>query len=241
MPRFFFPYPLSVGALVELPEHVTRHIQVLRLTAGDAITLFNGEGGEYTAILSTIEKRRATAEVKTFTPREVELPYAITLAQALPEASKIEWIIEKAVELGVSGFQPLMAQRCVTRLSAERAEKKRAHWHGIVAAASEQSGRNRLMSITETADFKPWITQHDLHHRILLTPRADQSLAQWAHHHPAQAMTLIVGPEGGFTDAEESLARDNGTLLLTMGARVLRTETAGMAALAVINGAWGEL
>jgi 16S rRNA (uracil1498-N3)-methyltransferase len=216
MPRFFCSQALSVGALVPLEEHIARHIQVLRLDAGDAITLFNGEGGEYAATLACVEKKRASAEVKAFTQREIEKPYAITLAQALPEASKIEWIIEKAVELGASGFQPLMAQRCVTRLSGERAEKKRAHWQGIVTAASEQSGRNRLMSIAETAEFKQWIVQHDLHRRILLTPRADQSLSEWARHQPAQAVTLIIGPEGGFTDSEEQAARSNDVLMLSM-------------------------
>ena len=121
MPRFFCPQPLAIGAIVPLPEAVAHHVQVLRLAQGELITLFNGEGGEYTASLSEIGRRSASAEVKAHTPREIELPFAVTLAQALPEGSKMDWIIEKAIELGVSGFQPLAAQRCVVRLSAERA------------------------------------------------------------------------------------------------------------------------
>jgi len=241
MPRFYCPQPLAIGALVTLPDHVAHHVQVVRLSTGDHITLFNGEGGEYTATITTIEKKRVTAEIKLFEPREVELPYAVTLAQALPEASKMDWIIEKAVELGVHSIQPLAAQRCVVRLSAERAEKKMQHWQGVVVAASEQSGRNRLATLAEPVDFKQWIQQKDLHVRILLSPRAEQSLSDWARHHPPQSVALMMGPEGGFTDKEEEMALAQGVLMLAMGPRVLRTETAGLAALAALNAVWGEM
>ncbi|MFJ3056927.1 16S rRNA (uracil(1498)-N(3))-methyltransferase [Herbaspirillum sp. NPDC087042] len=241
MPRFFLPQALSIGSALPLPDQITHHIQVLRLQPGDAITLFNGEGGEYTATLSTIEKKRAHAEVKTFSPREAELPYALTLAQALPEASKMDWIVEKAVELGATALQPLAAQRCVVRLSGERAEKKQAHWQGIIHSAAEQCGRNRLPHLGELADFKRWIGQSDLHRRILLSPRGEEPLSGWARHHPPQAVTLMVGPEGGFSEEEEDLACAQGALMLSMGSRVLRTETAGLAALAALNAVWGEL
>ncbi len=241
MPRFYCAQPLSIGGVVEFPDQVARHIQVLRLAPGDFVTLFNGEGGEYTATISSVGKKTVTAEVKTFSPREAELPYAITLAQALPEASKMDWIIEKAIELGVSVVQPLAAQRCVVKLSSERAAKKSAHWLGIVVAACEQSGRNRLAHLAEPADFNDWIGQHDMHVRIILTPRAEQSLSDWARHHPPQAVTLLVGPEGGFTEKEEDAARAQHVLALSMGTRVLRTETAGLAALAALNAVWGEM
>lgn len=241
MPRFYCAQSLSIGAVIVLPDHVTHHLQVLRLAIGDHITLFNGEGGEYTATLSTIEKKRASAEIKAFSPREAELPHAVTLAQALPEASKMDWIIEKAVELGATAIQPLSAQRCVVKLSAERAAKKMLHWQGIIIAASEQSGRNRLPHMAEPADMNNWIAQHDLHLRILLTPRAEQSLSDWARHHPPQAVALLVGPEGGFTEAEENAARVRGVMALSMGPRVLRTETAGLAALATLNAIWEDM
>jgi 16S rRNA (uracil1498-N3)-methyltransferase len=241
MPRFYCPQPLSLGTIVTLPDHVAHHVQVVRLTVGDRLTLFNGEGGEYTATISTIEKKRVTAEIKLFEPREVELPYAITLAQALPEASKMDWIIEKAVELGVHAIQPLAAQRCVVRLSAERAEKKLQHWQGVIVAASEQSGRNRLTTLAEPVDFNQWAQQQDLHVRIMLSPRAEQSLSDWARHHPPQSVALMVGPEGGFTDKEENLAIAQGVLMLAMGPRVLRTETAGVAAVAALNAVWGAM
>lgn len=241
MPRFYCQDALSVGATITLPDNVAHHVQVLRLKSGDNISLFNGAGGEYIATLALIEKKRVTVEVKTFSPHEVELPYAVTLAQALPEASKMDWIIEKAVELGVAGIQPLAAQRCVVKLAAERAEKKRLHWQGIVVAAAEQSGRNRVPQLAELTDFNSWITQQDLHRRILLSPRAEQSLSEWARHHPPQAVALLIGPEGGFTDAEEDMAQRQGVLALSMGPRVLRTETAGLAALAALNAVWGEM
>lgn len=241
MPRFHCPQALSIGACITLPDHVAHHVQVLRLTPGDLITLFNGEGGEYTASLVAIEKKSVRVELKTFSPREAELPYAITLAQALPESSKMDWIIEKAVELGVLMIQPLASKRCVVKLSAERAAKRHEHWQGIVIAASEQSGRNRLAHLAELSDYSDWIAQQDLHRRILLSPRAEGSLSDWARHHPAQAVTLMIGPEGGFTEQEEIAARNNGVISLAMGSRLLRTETAGLVALSALNAVWGEL
>lgn len=241
MPRFYYPDALSIGTVLALPNNVAHHVQVLRLSLGDNISLFNGTGGEYIATLTLMEKKRVTVEIKAFSPKEVELPYAVTLAQALPEASKMDWIIEKAVELGVAGIQPLAAQRCVVKLAADRAEKKRAHWQGIIVSATEQSGRNRVPHLGELADFNNWITQQDMHRRILLTPRAEQSLSDWARHHPSQAVTLLIGPEGGFTEIEENMAQRQDVLALSMGPRVLRTETAGLAALAALNAVWGEM
>ena len=240
MPRFFYLKPLAIGDVLTLPDPLARHVQVLRLQLATPLTLFNGDGNEYTATIRLLEKKRVEVEVKTCTARSVELPYAITLAQALPEAAKMDWIIEKAVELGVAGIQPLSAQRCVVRLSPERAEKRQAHWQGIIVAASEQSGRNRLAQLGPVGDFGHWIAQQDLHRRILLSPRAEQPLADWARHHPAQAITLLIGPEGGLSDDEERAATAHGAIALSMGPRILRTETAGLAALAMLNGAWGD-
>ena len=241
MARFYFSTPLAIGATINLPEAIAHHVHVLRLPAGESITLFNGEGGEYTATLVSIEKKRASAEIKTFSPREVELPYSVTVAQALPEGSKIDWIIEKAVELGAAAFQPIAAQRCVVRLNAERATKKLEHWRSIAASAAEQSGRNRLLHIAEPVDFNDWIGQQNLHTRIMLSPRAEHSLSEWARHHPAQAVALLIGPEGGFSDQEEHAAITKGVLPLSIGPRILRTETAALAALAALNAVWGEM
>jgi 16S rRNA (uracil1498-N3)-methyltransferase len=241
MPRFFCPVPLALGQTISLPEAIAHHIQVLRLSSGTSIILFNGNGGEYAASLTMIDKRRATATITEFIDREVELAHAITLAQALPEGAKMDWIIEKAVELGAAAVQPLAAQRCVVRLAAERAQKKLQHWQGVAIAAAEQCGRNRVPHIAEIADFASWLAQQDDHPRILLTPRADLRLTEWARQQPPQALTLMIGPEGGFSEQEEAAARRNGAIALSIGARVLRTETAGMAALAALNALWGEM
>jgi 16S rRNA (uracil1498-N3)-methyltransferase len=238
MPRFYCPQPLAAGLTIALPDPVAHHAWVVRLQPGAELTLFNGDGGEYLARLEGVEKKGATAKILAFVERNLELPYEITLAQALPEASKMDWIIEKAVEMGVAAIVPLAAQRCVVRLSGERAEKRQAHWQGVIVAASEQSGRNRLARLGALDSFGGWIGQSDLHKRILLSPRATQPLPEWARHQPPQAVTLLVGPEGGYTVQEEDAAIARGAIALSMGPRILRTETAGIAAVAALNALW---
>jgi 16S rRNA (uracil1498-N3)-methyltransferase len=238
MPRFYCPLPLAAGVTVDLPETVAHHLHVVRQQAGDQLTLFNGEGGQYRATLLDVGKRRASARVETFEAVDVELAYAITLAQALPEASKMDWIIEKAIELGVAAIQPLAAQRCVTRLSGERLDKRHAHWEGIIVAASEQSGRNRLATLAPLADVGKWLAQPQQQPRILLSPRGTETLAAWAGARAAQDVTLMVGPEGGFSKEEEDAAIAAGAIPLTMGPRVLRTETAALAAAATLQAIW---
>lgn len=241
MPRFHCPQPLSVGLTVELPEAVAHHLHVVRLQPGAGLTLFNGEGGQYRATLLETGKRRASATVDAFEAVEAETPYALTLAQGLPEGSKMDWIVEKAVELGVAAIQPLAARRSVVRLAGERAEKRQAHWQGVIVAASEQCGRNRLARLHPLADAQGWLATPGDGLRILLSPRASASLAGWARSTPARDVTLLVGPEGGFSPEEEDAAVAAGALALSMGPRVLRTETAGLAALAVLAGTWDAI
>jgi 16S rRNA (uracil1498-N3)-methyltransferase len=238
MPRFYCPQPLAEGALVDLPEAVAHHLRVLRLQAGDPLILFDGSGGEFLAELVSVDKKSVLARVTAFNLRDIELPYSLALAQALPEASKMDWIIEKAVELGVSAIVPLSAQRSVVRLAGDRADKRQAHWHKVIVAAAEQSGRNRLPALAPLASFKDWVVGGDGGTRILLSPRASQSLAAWARVTAPHFLTLMVGPEGGFSPEEEALALAQGALTLSMGPRVLRTETAGLAALATLNAHW---
>jgi 16S rRNA (uracil1498-N3)-methyltransferase len=238
MPRFYCPQPLAEGCLVDLPEAVAHHLHVVRMQAGDELVLFNGDGGQYRARLVELGKRRATASIGAFESREAELPCALTLAQALPEGTKMDWIVEKAVELGVSRVQPLAAQRSVVRLSGERADKRRAHWQSVAVAASEQCGRNRLAQVEPVLEFERWLAQPDAP-RILFSPRANQSLAEWARARAPQPMTLLIGPEGGLSEQEEQAALAAGAIALSLGPRVLRTETAGLAALAALSALWG--
>ncbi|MGN6390543.1 MAG: 16S rRNA (uracil(1498)-N(3))-methyltransferase [Burkholderiaceae bacterium] len=237
MPRFHVPAPLSAGSSIRLPDTVAHHIQVLRLRAGDAITLFDGTGGSYAATLTTVERRHAEAAIGAFSPDETELPFPVVLAQALPEGAKMDWIVEKAVELGASAITPLSARRCVTRLSDERAEKKLIHWRAIVVAAAEQSGRNRLPPVAVPIAIERWEAPAG-HRALLLSPRGAQSLAGWARARLPEPVALLVGPEGGFAAEEEDAAIARGALPLTMGPRILRTETAGLAALAALAACW---
>ena len=241
MPRFHCPQPLVPGSLVDLPEAVAHHLHVLRHQSGDELVLFNGEGGQARARIVDIGKRRASAEILAIEAVDVELPFRVTLAQGLPEGSKMDWIVEKAVELGAAGIVPLAAQRSVVRLSGDRADKRLAHWQAVVVSASEQCGRNRLADVAPVQEFNRWLGQGADGVRILLSPRADASLAAWARQTPARDVTLLVGPEGGFTDQEEEAARAAGALALSMGPRVLRTETAGLAALAILAAGWGGI
>ncbi len=238
MPRFFCPLPLHTGAQLDLPASTAHHVFVLRLQVDDQIEIFNGEGGSFLARLTTIEKKRASIEITDAQAREAELPFPITLAQALPEGSKMDWIIEKAIELGVQQIQPLAAQRCVVKLNADRAEKKLEHWRAVIIAASEQCGRNRLAQLDAPMEVQKFSATSPLGQRILLSPRATLSLAQWAQQQAPQPVTLLIGPEGGFTDTEEADAVKQGALMLSMGPRILRTETAGLAAISILSAAW---
>lgn len=238
MPRFYCPQSLILDSLYELPSDVAHHVRVRRLASGTSITLFNGTSGEYEATLTTISKSAASVKITQFIPRESELAYRVTLAQALPEAAKMDWIIEKAVELGVADITPLATQRCVVRLSGERADKKREHWQRVAIAASEQCGRNRLAEIAPISMLDTWLNQNPGITRLMLTPRTEISLATWAHQQQPQAVQLLIGPEGGLNEEEERLATTRGVLAVSLGPRILRTETAGLAALATLNAYW---
>jgi 16S rRNA (uracil1498-N3)-methyltransferase len=241
MPRFYCPQPLLPGSVVDLPEAVAHHLHVVRQQSGDELVLFNGAGGQVRARLADIGKRRASAEILAIEAVDVELPFRVTLAQGLPEGSKMDWIVEKAVELGAACVVPLAAQRSVVRLSGDRADKRLAHWQAVVVSASEQCGRNRLADVAPVQDVNRWLAAPGGGTRILLSPRADASLAAWVRATPTQDVTVLVGPEGGFTDQEEDAARAAGALALSMGPRVLRTETAGLAALAILAAGWGGI
>lgn len=238
MTRLFCDFPLAIGENIELPKDAARHIMVLRLSAGDPLTLFNGLGGEYQARITRIDRQRVTTEIVSHSSREAELPYRITLAQGIPEATKMDWIIEKSVELGVSDIIPLAAQRSVVRLNNDRAEKRLSRWQAIAISAAQQCGRNRLPHIASPVGTGEYLRQTTPSPRILFSPRATETLSEWARHQKPQNITLLIGPEGGFSPEEENIAEQQGVTFLSMGPRILRTETAGLAAVAAINALW---
>jgi 16S rRNA (uracil1498-N3)-methyltransferase len=236
-PRFFVEDGLRVGASIVLPEAVAHHAQhALRLRDGVAIALFDGRGGEYAARL--VAGKRASAEIVAFDPVERESPLAITLIQSLASSEKIDWIVEKATELGVARIVLVAAERSVARPDARRFERKLAHWREIAIGACCQCGRNRVPSLIDVAEpAAAFELARDSEARLLLAPGA---AAPMAAHADARSVTIAVGPEGGFTDHEIALAGRAGFVVVCLGPRVLRTETAGTAALAALQTIAGD-
>lgn len=238
--RFYCPLPLQAGRTVTLPPEAAHHaLRVLRLRSGDELVVFDGLGGEYPGrVTETAPMLRLT--LANWREVECEAPLAMTLAQALPSGDKMDWVVQKAVELGVLAIQPLQAKRSVVRLAGERAEKRRGHWQQIAIAACEQSGRNRLPTIGPVLDLPHYLAQPPGENeiRLLLSPQADERLS--ALPQPVGGLTLLIGPEGGLDADEEAAAHSVGFRAVTLGPRVLRSETAGLAAMAAILALWGD-
>ena len=244
MPRFFVDSALRSGELFALPAEVVRHVQVLRLQPGDVIELFDGRGGHYEAALVELGKRDARVSIGAFHDVEHEPPYRIVLAQGVAGGDKMDWLLEKAVELGVASFVPLATARSVVRLTGERATRRHAHWQALAAAACEQCGRNRVPPVAAPAELTSWLDtlpatprEHEL--RLMLTPRARLSFDALPGEPPQGDVTLLIGPEGGLAPEEEAAAAACGFVGLSLGPRILRTETAGIAVLAALAARWG--
>ena len=242
MPRFYCPVPLAAGTRLLLPDALAHHaVRVLRLRDGAAIALFDGTGGEYPAVLE-VEGRQAWARLGDFDAREAELPGRITLVQGLPGGDKMDWVVEKAVELGAAALAPIQARRSVVQLSAERAGKRLAHWQRIAQSAAEQCGRNRLMDVAAPRALEDWLAQPAAGLRLLCHPEADATLAEALAPLTGRkdvAFDLLVGPEGGWSEEELQAARRAGVQAVRFGPRVLRTETAGLALIAAASALLG--
>jgi len=242
-PRFFssqsLPRTADTRGEIELDEEIARHLQVLRMAAGEQIALFDGLGGEWMASISVIGKRHALVQLQQFNPVERESPLPVTLVQALATSDKMDFIVQKAVELGVSAIQPLATERATLKLSGEREQKRTGHWQAVAQAACEQCGRNRVPLVAGLLSLEAWLATPATGLRLMLHPEAENSLVQAAL--PQQALALLVGPEGGFSPKELALATQHGVQPVRLGARVLRTETAALAALAALNAVQGDL
>jgi len=237
-PRIHCDQKLGPGAQFALAADAAQHVaRALRLKAGDAITVFDGRGGEYEALIQRIDKDRV--EVKTFAWRDVEREarLAVGLVQGVPEADKMDGIIQRSVELGVAWIQPVICDRSVVRLSGERAARRAAHWQRVALAACEQCGRNRVPEVRAALGFLSWVALPSEARRWLLAPEAPPLAAQAA---PDGPLELLVGPEGGLSARERDLATSQGFTPLGLGPRILRTETAPLTALAAIHALWGD-
>ncbi len=247
MPRFYCPAPLVTGELLDLPAGAARHVQVLRLQPGGIITLFNGgpdvgssPGGEFEAVITRMGRSDVQVQVGAHHPVEREAARAVHLVVGMPANDRMDWLVEKATELGVASLQPLMTERSVLRLSGERAEKKVAHWQSVAIAACEQCGGNRVPVIHEVTTLAAWTKAP-----ARATTGAALLLSLQPHTRPLREVmaapalahgstTFLSGPEGGLSSAEEALVLAQGFVPVTLGPRVLRSETAALAALAAL-------
>jgi 16S rRNA (uracil1498-N3)-methyltransferase len=233
-PRLYISEPLRADTTLALPEAAARHAQVLRLQPGSEVTLFDGRGGEWAARVEAMGKRDVTATALVHHAIERELACHVTLALAMPAGERMDFVVEKATELGAACIVPLTAERSVLRLSGERADKRRAHWQAIAVAACEQCGRNRVPDVSAPQPLAAWLgrlAESGAHEqRCLLGWRKARP---WAVPSATSVITLS-GPEGGFTADEEALAALRGFATVSLGARVLRADTAPLAVMAAL-------
>jgi 16S rRNA (uracil1498-N3)-methyltransferase len=241
MARFYCPLPLVSGQVVDLPPTAARHVQVLRMQPGHTLTLFNGEGGEFSAEVQHMGRNDVRVVVGEHRDAECEAACQVHLAVGMPANERMDWLVEKATELGVHRITPLMTERSVIRLTGERAEKKQAHWQAVAASASEQCGRNRVPVIDMPERLDAWLArqaaQADVVHGVLSLHASTQPLNALRDGvtGSAKSWVLLNGPEGGLTDAEDAAARAKGFVALSLGDRVLRAETAALGALALLT------
>ena len=234
---------MTPGDALSLPAGAARHIQVLRLQPGDGITLFNGDalpGGEFEATVTRMGRSEVEVKVGLHHPIERESARVIHLAVGMPANDRMDWLVEKATELGVASIQPLITERSVLRLSGERADKKQAHWQSIAVAACEQCGRNRVPVVHPVTSLASWLKTPPQGPTYLLSlrsgsvPLLDAARAAMREAVSDAAITFLSGPEGGLSDAEELAAIASGFACVSLGPRVLRAETAALAALTLI-------
>lgn len=239
MPRFYVDFALSPDSVVELPDNVVRHLNVLRVKNTEEIVLFNGNGKAYPALPEVLEKRRASVRILREEATDNESPLNIALVQAVSAAERMDFTLQKSVELGVAEIRPVISERCVVRLSGERAEKRVARWQEIVVSACEQSGRNivpKVLPLSTYAQALQQLPQETA--KLLMSLNRAQKLSDVQPQ--SGKVVFMVGPEGGWTEKEEQQAFDAGFQSVTLGKRVLRTETASLAAIAAMQTLWGD-
>jgi 16S rRNA (uracil1498-N3)-methyltransferase len=231
LPRFFVDTPLAAPGEITLPPGAARHVQVLRLQPGDALVLFDGSGPEWRAEVTAMGRSDVRVNLIAAERPQRELARAVTLAVVMPANDRMDFLVEKATELGAAALQPLVSERSVLRLAGERADKKRAHWQGVAIAAAEQSGRTVPLRVDPVMPLAAWLSAlpapMDDEWRGLLSPRAAQPLQAFA----ARRALFLSGPEGGLSDAEEDAARACGFAAISLGPRILRADTAPLAVL----------
>lgn len=238
MPRIYYPHSLISHSVYALDADNAAHlIRVLRLSEGDAIDVFDGLGNEYLAYLCDVQKKSASFQVQTLVRQEQKPALAIHLGQVVSKGDRMDFTIQKATELGITEITPLWSERCEVRLKGERLDKKMAHWRNIAISACQQSGRCWVPTINPPQDFLDWAKNNKEDIRLLMHPHQQRPLSQYAQPH---SVALLIGPEGGFSENEVTQAIDTGFTGLCLGPRILRTETASLAAISVLQYVWGD-
>ena len=238
IPRIYTSQDLSDNSSIELSEEASHYIlKVLRMTTGRSLVVFNGSRGEYAAEITHTTKRIATIQTHGFTPRDIESPIKTHLAIALSRGERFDWAIQKATELGVTEITPILSERTEVKVAVDRADKKLLHWRGICISACEQSGRNSIPKINPLSSLYDYVTHENNELKFVLHHRSDKKMSDYK---PSKTLALLVGPEGGLSEQEIQHATESGFHPLTLGPRVLRTETAPIAALAAIQTLWGD-
>ncbi len=240
MPRFHCPIPLQTGDVINLPAGAARHVQVLRMQPGGAITMFNGEPnhGEFEATIEHMGRSDVRVLVGAHSVVERESARQVHLIVGVPANDRMDWLVEKATELGVASIQPVMTERSVLKLSGERADKKRAHWQAVAVAACEQCGRNQVPVVHEVMSLSACLNVQSASvdgARYLLSLRPETQALNTLVGKGSAAVTFLSGPEGGLSTAEEEAALTKGFQPVSLGNRILRAETAGLAALTLFT------
>jgi len=241
IPRIYLSVPLETGIAVTLDDNASNHVvRVLRLKAGAPLTLFNGQGGEYEATLTGTRRNAVQADVGAFSNKESDSSLLISLAQCISKGERMGVTIQKAVELGVSEIIPLFSERCVVQLDEKRLQKRMQHWQSVIISACEQCGRHRLPTLVAAQGLPEWLTaaRQDCT-QLMLDPDSGNTLTNIKEH--LDNVTLLIGPEGGLSEQERQAAIHNGFSGMSLGPRILRTETAPIAALAAIQVLWGDM
>lgn len=238
--RIFQPVPLVNGAHIELDEHASHHlVHVLRIKSGAVLVLFNGDGSEYPGRVQTVGKRGVVVSIDECRRPVRESKLETVLAQGISRGERMDYTLQKAVELGVSRIVPLRTGYTTVNVSGERRERRLQHWKNIVVSACEQCGRNVVPEVDMVREYEAWLNEDADSLKLVLHQDGEKSLSELSS--PSGAVTLLVGPEGGLSDAEVAQARSAGFIILRLGPRILRTETAGLAALAALQAKWGDL
>lgn len=244
--RLYTPVSLATGKLIEVDDDNGHYVRtVLRLKKDDKIILFNGHGGEYLCTVTEITRKAVLVAIEQWHDRSVESPLQVTLGLGISRGDRMDLTVQKAVELGVNRITPLLTERCVVQFKGEKRPQRLLHWQKIVQHAAEQSGRTTLPALQEVETLQNWVGQQQ-GLKVFLDPYAETTLSELMPEtmktcpEPSRSVTLLTGPEGGFSDQERNIAKASGFIPVRLGARILRTETASIAALAAVQLLWGD-